>query len=82
MVFLPRYNVRIENPNRYAQVKAEQDKLRAECARNSNMTLARLCPYCDHKIEVLFRGTHGYSLIKCPNCRETVGFPPVSFRMT
>lgn len=48
---MPRYNVRIENPNRYAQVKAEQDKLRAECARNSNMTLARLCPYCDHKIE-------------------------------
>lgn len=79
---MPRYNVRIENPNRYAQVKAEQDKLRAECARNSNMTLARLCPYCDHKIEVLFRGTHGYSLIKCPHCGETVGFPPVSFRMT
>lgn len=77
---MPRYNIRTENPDRYAQVKAEQDRLRVECASNSNMTLARMCPYCDHKIEILFRGSHGYSFIKCPNCGENVGFPPVSFR--
>lgn len=77
---MPRYNIRTENPVRYAQVKAEQDRLRAECARSSSITLARLCPYCDHKIEILSRGTHGYSFIKCPNCGEDVGFPPVSFR--
>lgn len=56
---MPRYNIRTENPVRYAQVKAEQDRLRAECARSSSITLARLCPYCDHKIEILSRGTHG-----------------------
>ena len=50
---MPRYNIRTENPVRYAQVKAEQDRLRAECARSSSITLARLCPYCDHKIEIL-----------------------------
>lgn len=77
---MPRYNIRTENPVRYAQVKAEQDRLQAECARSSSITLARLCPYCDHKIEILSRGTHGYSFIKCPNCGENVGFPPVSFR--
>lgn len=44
---MPRYNVREENPIRYAQVKAEQEKLRAECAKKSSMTLARLCPYCE-----------------------------------
>ena len=78
---MPRHNIREENPIRYAQVKAEQEKLRAECARNRSMTMARLCPYCEHKIEVLARGNHGYSFVKCPNCGESVGFPPVSFRL-
>ena len=60
---MPRYNIRTENPVRYAQVKAEQDRLQAECARSSSITLARLCPYCRHKIEILSRVTHGYSFI-------------------
>lgn len=49
---MPRFNIREENPVKYAQVKAEQEKLRAECSRSSSMTLARLCPYCGHKIEI------------------------------
>lgn len=53
---MPRYNIREENPAKYAQVKAEQEKLRAECSQSSSMTLARLCPYCGHKIEILSRG--------------------------
>lgn len=57
---MPRYNVP-KNPARYAKVKAEQERLRAECARNSSMIMARLCPHCDHKSEILFRGTHGYA---------------------
>ena len=73
--FLEEY-VRHPDPSQ----KAEQERLRAEGVRSSNMTLARLCPYCDHKIEILFRGSHGYSFIKCPNCGENVGSPPVSFR--
>ncbi len=78
---MPRYNIQEKDPDRYAKVKAEQEQLRAECARNSSMTMARLCPYCEHKIEILLRGIHGYSFLKCPNCGEQVGFPPVSFRM-
>lgn len=78
---MPRYNIQEKDPDRYTKVKAEQERLRAECARNSSMTMARLCPYCEHKIEILLRGTHGYSFLKCPNCGEQVGFPPVSFRM-
>ena len=78
---MPRYNIREENPAKYAQVKAEQEKLRAECSQSSSMTLARLCPYCGHKIEILSRGTHGYAFTKCPNCGENVGFPHVSFRL-
>ena len=78
---MPRYNIQEKDPDRYAKVKAEQEQLRAECARNSSMTMARLCPYCEHKIEILLREIHGYSFLKCPNCGEQVGFPPVSFRM-
>ena len=78
---MPRYNIQEKDPDRYAKVKAEQEQLRAECARNSSMTMARLCLYCEHKIEILLRGIHGYSFLKCPNCGEQVGFPPVSFRM-
>ena len=49
---MPRCNIREENPAKYAQVKAEQEKLRAECSQSSSITLARLCPYCGHKIEL------------------------------
>ena len=62
---MPRCNIREENPAKYAQVKAEQEKLRAECSQSSSITLARLCPYCGHKIEILSRGTHGYAFTKC-----------------
>ena len=43
-------------------------------------TVARICPFCDCKVEILYRGSHGPSSIKCPNCGEEVLFPPVSFR--
>lgn len=56
---MPRYNIRTENPVRYAQVKAEQDRLRAECARSSSITLARLCPYCDHRLDGAHRHFNG-----------------------
>lgn len=78
---MPRYNIQEKDPDRYARVKAEQERLRAECAQNSSIVMARLCPYCERKIEILFRGSHGYSLTKCPNCGEQVRFPPVHFRL-
>ena len=75
-----RYSLKVADPARYAEVVHEQADLKGSYA--SRMTMARLCPYCDHKIEVLYRGNHGSSSIKCPNCGEEVFFPPVSFRMS
>lgn len=76
---MPRVNVREIDPARYARVKTEQEKLQAQC--DSAMMMARLCPYCDHKIEILCRGTHSGAFVKCANCGERVYFPPVSFRL-
>ena len=72
-------NIRTKDPVHYAKVMAEQEELRK--AYSSSMTMARLCPYCGHKIEILCRGDHGGSYNRCPNCGENVFFPPVSFRM-
>ena len=76
---MPRIDVKQTDPFRYARVKAEQETLRRQCA--GSITVARLCPYCDHKVEVLCRGTHGAAYVKCPSCGESVLFPPISFRL-
>lgn len=75
---MSRINVRQTDPDRYAQVIAEQNVLKK--IYSSQMRIARLCPYCDHKVEVLCRGTHGSSYSKCSNCGESVFFPPITFR--
>lgn len=66
------------DPARHAQVREEQEELRRQYA--THITMARLCPYCEHKIEVLCKGSHGASFVKCPKCSESVFFPPVVFR--
>lgn len=71
-------NIRERDPQHYAQVKQEQAELKH--TYSSSMRLARLCPFCDHKVEVLCRGTHSGTYAKCPNCGEDIFFPPVSFR--
>ena len=73
-----KFSLKEANPVLYEQVMQEQNELRGTYA--SRVTMARLCPYCNHKLEVLCRGSHGSSSIKCPNCNEEVFFPPVSFR--
>jgi len=73
-----KFSLKEVDPIRYEQVVNEQKELKAAYA--SRMTMARMCPYCNHKIEVLCRGNHGGCYIKCPNCSEEVFFPPVSFR--
>lgn len=75
---MAKVNVRLNNPERYAKVKAEQEALQKECS--TQIGIARLCPYCEHKISILLRGEHSFSKEKCPNCGESVVFPPISFR--
>lgn len=76
---MPKINIREVDPVRYAKVKAEQEQLSAQCS--TLMTIARLCPYCGHKMTMLCRGNHNYSKEKCSNCGENVVFPPISFRL-
>lgn len=71
-------NVRTSNPARYARIAAEQEELKR--TYSSSITMARLCPFCSHKIEVLCRGSHGGTYTQCPKCSENVFFPPVLFR--
>ena len=75
---MARINIKLSDPVRYAQIRAEQQKLEEDYS--SSVRLARLCAYCDHKIEILCRGIHSATYVKCPNCGENNFFPPVSFR--
>ena len=75
---MPRVNIKQADPVRYAQVAAEQEELKR--TYSSQMQVARLCPYCGHKVAVLCRGTHSGSYAKCPSCGEHVFFPPITFR--
>ena len=77
---MPRYDVKNKDPDRYARVKADQDKIAQEFF--FGVMLARLCPYCGAKIEVLCRGNHAAAQAKCQNCGEEVKFPPVQFRIS
>ena len=60
--------------------QAEQQELKKQYS--SHTTMARLCPYCQNKLEVLCKGTHGASYVKCSQCGEQVFFPPVTFRIS
>lgn len=75
---MSRVNIKESEPVRYAQVKAEQIALHQQYG--SQMKIARMCPYCQHRVEMLLRGQHGAAMIKCPHCGEDVLFPPISFR--
>ena len=75
---MSKINLKESDPIRYAQIQTEQKAL--EQAHPTSVKLARLCPYCGHKIEVLCRGVHSGTYSKCPSCGEDVFFPPVTFR--
>ena len=50
---MARLDVRTQNPERYAQVKAEQEELKIQFSMAAfGTSVARLCPYCEHKIEI------------------------------
>lgn len=75
---MPKVDIKKENPELYERVSKEQRALREKC---SHYKVARLCPYCGHKVTTVYKGDHGYSDEKCTNCGENVLFPPISFRM-
>ena len=75
---MPRVNIQQSDPERYVAVKEEQRRLRRQYA--THIRMARLCPFCGHKIEVLCSGSHAGSELKCPNCNEDVFFPACTFR--
>ena len=76
---MAKINIRERNPEHYAKVKVEQEALIKKCS--AQLGIARLCPYCEHKVSIVLRGEHSYSKEKCPNCGENVVFPPISFRL-
>ena len=74
-----RFSVRAYDPARYAAVKQQQDALKDQC--KGLLTVARICPYCNHRINDVAKGDHGYTFAKCPHCKEEVIFPPIHFRL-
>lgn len=75
---MSKFNLKEADPLRYAQVLAEQQELKR--THSSSIRMARLCPFCEHKVEVLCRGSHSATYLKCPSCGEDIFFPPVMFR--
>ena len=54
---MARLDVKTQDPERYAQVKAEQEELKLQFSMAAfGTSVARLCPYCEQKIEILYRG--------------------------
>ena len=79
---MARLDVKTQDPERYAQVKAEQEELKLQFSMAAfGTSVARLCPYCEPKFEIWERGEHGPSRAVCPNCGEGVVFPPIAFRL-
>jgi len=76
---MARINSQAIDPKRYACIQAEQKELQEQYS--SHITMARLCPYCANKLEVLCKGSHGATYVKCSQCGEQVFFPPVVFRL-
>lgn len=74
-----RFSARTYDPVRYAAVKKQQEALKEQC--RGLLTVARICPYCNHRIDDAVKGDHGYTFSKCPNCGEEVIFPPIHFRL-
>ena len=75
---MAKINVRELDPQRYSCIQTEQQELKKQYS--SHITMARMCPYCQNKLEILCKGNHGAVYVKCP-CGEQVFFPPVAFRL-
>ena len=76
---MAKINARELDPQRYSCIQTEQQELKKQYS--SHITMARICPYCQNKLEILCKGNHGAVYVKCPHCGEQVFFPPVAFRL-
>lgn len=68
-----------QTPRCVFRIQTEQQELKKQYS--SHITMARICPYCQNKLEILCKGNHGAVYVKCPHCGEQVFFPPVAFRL-
>lgn len=75
---MPKCSIHEREPALYANAKGVQARLAASLL--GQPALGRLCPYCQHKVAILYPGHHGAERLKCPNCGEEVYFPPVNLR--
>lgn len=67
---MARLDVRTQNPERYAQVKAEQEELKDQFSMALSVQALRGSPYCEHKIEILYSwGTRPFES-KVPELRR------------
>ena len=64
-----------KDPDRQAIAAFFTDTLMAEL--RGQPCIARLCPYCDQKVQLLYPGRHSAARSKCPNCGEQLAFPAV-----
>ena len=54
---MAKINVRELDPQRYSCIQTEQQELKKQYS--SHITMARMCPYCQNKLEILCKGNHG-----------------------
>lgn len=76
---MSKLSIKDVNPEKYKAVKSNQNTMVREIEGLAKMGC--YCPYCDHKVIDIVKGSHGYISIKCPKCGERVVFPPVFFRI-
>ena len=65
---MAKINARELDPQRYSCIQTEQQELKKQYS--SHITMARICPYCQNKLEILCKGNHGAVYVKCPHCGE------------
>lgn len=70
---MAKINARELDPQRYSCIQTEQQELKKQYS--SHITMARICPYCQNKLEILCKGNHGAVYVKCPPLRRTGVFP-------
>lgn len=79
---MARLDVKTQDPERYAQVKAEQEELKLQFSMAAfGTSVAQALPIPVSIRSSFVSGEHGPSRAKCPNCGEEVVFPPIAFRL-